>query len=208
MMASVAILTKDGKEKGKVDLPKEIFTGKVNDKVIHQAVVMYQASLRQGTLNTKERADVSGGGKKPYRQKGTGRARQGSSRSPLWKGGGTTFGPHPRDFGYSVPKKIRKAALRESLNAKFKDEEIIFVEELTEKYEKTKDFAKVLKTWNPKGKTLALIDGSDQSVLLAGRNIPGFRILRAEDANAYDLMKYKTVILTKKAFDKILERLK
>lgn len=207
-MASAAVLTKDGKQKGKVDLPAEIFTGKVNGKVIHQAVVMYQACQRQGTVDTKERADVSGGGRKPYRQKGTGRARQGSTRSPLWKGGGTTFGPHPRDFGYSVPKKIRKAALRESLNSKFKDNELIFVEELTEKFEKTKDFAKVLKAWKPQGRTLALIDGSDQSVLLASRNIPGFRILRAEDANAYDIMRYKTVIFTKQAFDKILERLK
>ncbi len=126
----LSILDIKGKESGSIDLPENIFSGRINTHVLHQAIVMYQACQRQGTASTKERACVNGGGKKPYRQKGTGRARAGSTRSPLWKGGGVTFGPHPRDFDYSIPKRIKKAALRESLHAKFLDKNLVCVNDL------------------------------------------------------------------------------
>ena len=125
-MSKIVVLDIEGKEKEEIDL-LNIFDGRINSDVIHQAVIMYQASLRQGNASTKERAYVSGGGKKPYRQKGTGRARAGSNRSPLWHGGGVVFGPHPRDFGYTIPKKIKKAALRESLKAKFNNKALFCI---------------------------------------------------------------------------------
>ncbi len=205
-MATLAVLNREGKETSTIDLPDEIFAVRVNQDVIHQAVVMYQAGQRQGTLDTKERKEVSGGGKKPYRQKGTGRARAGSSRSPLWKGGGVTFGPHPRDFGYTVPKKIKKAALRESLNAKFQSEEMVCLDEVADKFSKTKEFAQILKALKLKGKTLALLDGFDDSVRLVSRNIPRFQVVSSDDVNAYDIMKNKNLLLTRSSIDKLLKR--
>lgn len=206
-MVTLPVLNKKGKESTQIELSEDIFGKKVNQDVLHQAVVMYQASERQGTASTKTRRDVRGGGRKPYRQKGTGRARQGSIRAPQFIGGGIVFGPHPRDFGYSLPKKIRRLALKESLNAKYQAGQLVFVEELADKFEKTKDFAAVLKTLNLKGKILALLDGSDESVGLASRNIPRFEILRAEDVTAYDILRNKYLVLTKTAFDKVLERI-
>lgn len=206
-MVTLPVLNKKGKETAQMELSEEIFGKKVNEGVIHQAVVMYQASERQGTASTKTRKEVSGGGKKPYRQKGTGRARQGSTRAPQFIGGGIVFGPHPRDFGYTLPKKIRRLALKESLNAKYQDGQLIFIEELTDKFEKTKDFAAVLKALKLQGKTLALLDGCDLSIGLASRNIPRFEILRAEDVTAYDILRNKNLVLTKTAFDKVLARI-
>lgn len=206
-MVTLPVLNKKGKEAAKMELSEDIFGKKVNEGILHQAVVMYQASARQGTASTKERADVHGGGKKPYRQKGTGRARQGSTRAPQFIGGGVVFGPHPRDFGYTLPKKIKRAALRESLNAKYQAEQMIFIEELTDKFEKTKDFVEVLKTLKLEGKVLALLDGCDASIGLASRNIARFTILRAEDVTAYDILRNKYLVLTKTAFDKLLDRI-
>ncbi|MCK5580605.1 MAG: 50S ribosomal protein L4 [Candidatus Omnitrophica bacterium] len=206
-MATLPVLNKEGKEAGTIELPEGIFGGRVKQEVLHQAVVMYQASLRQGTASTKERADVSGGGKKPYRQKGTGRARAGSSRSPVWKGGGVVFGPHPRDFRYTIPKKIRRAALKESLNAKYQSRQMVCLDELKEEFAKTKEFVKVLEALKVQGKTLALLDGCDQSVLRVSRNLPRFQVVRSKDVNAYDILKNKTLLLTKSSFDKLVERI-
>ncbi len=208
-MTSVPVLNiLNGEEAANIDLPADLFGDKINQDVLHQAVIMYQASLRQGTADTKERGDISGGGKKPFKQKGTGRARAGSSRSPLWHGGGVTFGPHPRDFGYSLPKKIKKAALRESLNAKIKSNDLVCIDDIAQSFEKTKEFDKVLKGLNLRGKILALLDGSDESIVKVSRNIPRFNIMRSEDVNAYDVLKNKKVLLTKTAFNKLLERVK
>lgn len=206
-MVSLPVLNKKGKESAQMELSDDIFGKEVNQDIIHQAVVMYQASFRQGTASTKDRSEVSGGGKKPYRQKGTGRARQGSTRAPQFIGGGIVFGPRPRDFGYTLPKKIRRAALRESLNAKYQSGQLVFIEELTDKFEKTKDFAAVLKALNLTGKTLALLEGSDSSIGLASRNIPRFEILRSEDTTAYDVMRHKHLLLTKTAFNILLDRI-
>ncbi len=197
----------DGKETGSIDLPDEIFNKPVNTDVIHQAIVMYQASLRQGNASTKERGDKRGGGRKPYRQKGTGRARVGSNRSPLFSGGGITFGPHPRDFGYSIPKKIKMAALKESLNVKFKDQNLLCLDDVSKSFEKTKEFAKALENLKIKGKTLAMLDGSDPSLNRVTRNIRSFNQVRSQDVNAYDIMRNKKILITKTALENILKRI-
>lgn len=207
-MTMLPVLDKKGNEIESIDLPAEIFGNRLNTAVLHQAVVMYLASLRQGNASTKERADVSGGGKKPYRQKGTGQARAGSSRSPLWHGGGVTFGPHPRDFGYAIPKRIRRAALRESLKAKGMDDDLLCVHDIKDSFGKTKEFVKFLKGFRLKGKVLAVLDGSDESVARVSRNIPAFHLMRAQDVNAYDILRNKTLFVTKTAFQNLLERVK
>lgn len=207
-MTKLTVYNKEGKEVDAVELPKDIFGGPVNKNALHQAVVMYQASLRQGNASTKERGSVSGGGIKPWRQKGTGRARQGSIRSPLWHGGGVVFGPHPRNFGYTVPKKIKRTALRESLNAKFQAKTLYCLEDLTGKIAKTKEFAKILTNLKLRGKILALLDGCDDSIRLSSRNIPRFELLRSEDVNAYDVLRNKNLLLSKTSLEKVLDRLK
>lgn len=205
-MAKLKVLNIDGKDSGNFDLPDELFGGRVNSDIIHQAVVMYRAQLRQGNAHTKERKEVSGGGKKPYRQKGTGRARAGSSRSPLWKGGGVTFGPRKRDFGYTVPKKIRLAAIRESLKSKLQDDQIKCLEDIKNPMNKTKEFAGVLKNIGLTGKTLAVLDGSDESINRASRNIPRFAMVRCQDVNAFDIMNNKNLLISKTAIAKLIER--
>ncbi|MCR4337669.1 MAG: 50S ribosomal protein L4 [Candidatus Omnitrophica bacterium] len=207
MAKTLKVLDHKGQEVEKLELPEEVFGQRVNTALLHQAVIMYQASLRQGNAATKTRGEVRGGGKKPWRQKGTGRARAGSSRSPLWKGGGVVFGPHPRDYAYSISKKMKRLALAESLNAKYHAESLLCLEEFKNPLLKTKEFAKVLDVLNLRGKVLALLDGSHKSVGLVTRNIPRFELLRCEDVNAYDILKNKTLILTKTAFNKLLERI-
>lgn len=190
-----------------IALPEEVFGGRINQHVLHQAVLMYQASSRQGTASTKERGSVSGGGIKPWRQKGTGRSRHGSIRSPLWKGGGVVFGPHPRDFSYTVPQKIRQVALRESLNAKFQDANLVCVDNLKKPFQKTKEFATILKKLSLNGSVLALLDGCDPSVQRVSRNIPLFCLMRSQDVNAYDILRYKKILVTKTALNNLLERI-
>lgn len=207
-MSEVAVLDIKGKQVDKVDCPDDLFGKYINTAVLHQAIVMYQASLRQGNASTKERAYVSGGGKKPHRQKGTGRARAGSSRSPLWHGGGVTFGPHPRDFDYPLPKKIKKAALREGLNAKLKDEKLICFEDITAEIAKTKEVADFLKSLNVAGKTLLVLDGSHETFGRAARNIMGINIVRAQDVNAYDVLRNKFVLVSRSGLNKLLDRVK
>ena len=208
-MSKLNVLNNQGKKTESIDLPEDIFGVRVNQDVIHQAVIMYQAAQRQGTASTKERGSVSGGGAKPYRQKGTGRARAGSNRSPLWKGGGTVFGPTPRDFSYKVPKKVRVAALRETLNDKFQTENLLCIDELKAESPKTKDFVKVLENLKiEKNKTLALSDHSDEKFLKASRNIPYVTVMRVQDANAYDIIKNKKLLVSKKAFNALLKRIK
>ena len=196
-----------GKKAASVELPKEKFGVHVQDAVIHQAVVMYNANHRQGTVSTKTRCEVSGGGKKPWAQKGTGRSRQGSTRSPLWKKGGIAFGPKPRDFGYSVPKKVRVAALRESLNAKFLGNSLVCVDQLEVLSGKTKEFAAILKNLKVEGRTLAVLDGTNEKTLLASRNIARLTLVRAVDVNAADIMNNKNVLVTKEALKTLLKRI-
>lgn len=207
-MPSVPVLNSEGKKVEDIDLPDAIFGNPVNGNILHQAIVMYHASQRQGTASTKERGAVSGGGRKPFRQKGTGRARAGSIRSPLWRGGGVVFGPHPRDFSYSIPRKVKIAALRESMNAKFLSKDLLCVDRLAVTSAKTKDFAKILNTWKLHEKTLALLDNSDSDVYKISRNIPFFSLKRADDVNAYDILRNKKLLVTKAALKNLLKRIK
>ena len=205
-MAHVPVLNKQGAEKETMDIP-EAFNSPVNKDVLYQATVMYHSSMRQGNASTKNMGEVSGGGKKPWRQKGTGRARAGSTRSPLWVGGSVIFGPHPRDFGYAIPKKIRRLAFLESLKAKFHQKDLICMDDFKEPFNKTKEFAQILKQLNLKGKILAVLDGSDPSIERVSRNIGGFHMMRSQDVNAYDVLRNKKVLLTKTAFKNILKRI-
>jgi len=206
-MPALAVYNKDGKEVERLQLPEEVFDGQFNQDLVHQAVVMYQTNLRQGTASVKERGAVSGGGIKPWRQKGTGRARAGSIRAPNWHKGGVVFGPLPRDFSYSIPQKVRRAALKHSLNAKLAANELKVIDEFDQKLNKTKEFAAILKTLKVHGKILALLDGCDNSIFRVSRNIDQFEIKRSEDVNAYDVLRNKTVLVTKAAFKKILKRI-
>ncbi len=207
-MSKFPILNIEGKEIDSIELPDDIFGGKVKKDILHQAVIMYQATQRQGTLGVKDRGSVSGGGKKPFRQKGTGRARAGSNRSPLWADGGVVFGPVMRDFGYTLPKKIKTAALRESLAAKFQDKDLVCVTDISKSLSKTKEFSKILADLKLKGKILALLDGSHESVQRVSNNISQFSLLRTQDVNAYDILKCKKLLVTKSAVQKLIDRIK
>ncbi len=206
-MGKLSIFNTDGKESDNIDLPENVFGGRVNTHVLHQAVVMYNANTRQGMASTKERGAVSGGGKKPWRQKGTGRARAGSSRSPLWAGGGVVFGPHPRDYSYQIPRKVKIAALRESLNSKLQEKDLVCLDDLKKPFNKTKEFAAILKLLKLKGKVLALLDGSDPSVERVSRNLPFFNLMRSQDVNASDILRNKKILVTKTAFKNLLKRI-
>jgi large subunit ribosomal protein L4 len=206
-MPELNVVDIKGEKAASIELPKEKFGVHVQDAVIHQAVVMYNANHRQGTASTKTRSEVSGGGKKPWAQKGTGRSRQGSTRSPLWKKGGIAFGPRPRDFGYSVPKKVRVAALRESLNAKFLGNSLVCVDQLEVTSGKTREFAAILKNLKVQGRTLAVLDGTNEKTLLASRNIARLTLARAVDVNAADIMNNKNVLVTQEALKTLLKRI-
>ncbi|MBF0593746.1 MAG: 50S ribosomal protein L4 [Candidatus Omnitrophica bacterium] len=206
-MPKLTVFNIDGKETGLIELPAD-FAEKVNTDVIHQAVVMYQANERQGTLDTKIRSEISGGNKKPFRQKGTGRARQGSSRSPLMHHGGIVFGPHQRDFSYVVPKKVRIAALKESLKSKINSDSLRCVDAMMVNSGKTKDFVSILKTLNISGKkVLALFDDCGKEVTLASRNVAFVRLVKPAEVNALDILRNNKILATKAAIEKILKRL-
>jgi large subunit ribosomal protein L4 len=206
-MSKLIVQNIDGKEVGSVELP-EVFAEKVNSDVIHQAVTMYQANERQGTLDTKIRSEISGGNKKPFRQKGTGRARQGSSRSPLMHHGGIVFGPHPRDFSYVVPKKVRVAALRESLKTKLNSGSLICIDVIDVKSGKTKDLVAVLKTFKLNGKKiLALYGKASKTLDFASRNVPNYNVVKPSEVNALDILRNNKVLATKAAIETILKRL-
>jgi len=206
-VANILVYNIEGKEVGRMEVPEGIFDVPVNKDVIFQAVTMYRATQRQGNASTKERGSVSGGGKKPWKQKGTGRARAGSIRSPLWTKGGVVFGPHPRDFSFTIPQKIKKGALRESLNAKYQDKDLLCLEDIKKPLGKTKDFFKILVNLGLKGKVLALLDGSDLSIERASRNIPYFTLMRSSDVNAYDILRNKKILVSKSAFANLLDRI-
>jgi len=206
-VARLSVYNIEGKEIETIEVPEGLFDAKVSTDVIHQAVLMYQAAERQGNASTKERGSVSGGGKKPWKQKGTGRARAGSIRSPLWTKGGVVFGPHPRDFSYTIPQKVRRAALRESLNAKFQEKDLFCLEDIKKALNKTKEFAKIIVNLGLKGKVLALLDGSDPSIERVSRNLPYFTLMRAQDVNAYDVLRNKKILVSKSAFMSLLNRI-
>lgn len=177
----------------------------VKKEVIHQVVVNYLANQRQGTHSTKTRGEVSGGGKKPWRQKHTGRARQGSIRAPHWVGGGVVFGPKPRDYSYELPRALKRAGLREAIEGKIADNKFMIIDDLKIESPKTKEMVSVLKKLNVNGSALIIIPGKDQNILLSSRNIPGVTVRRAADVNAYDVVTHDRVIITKEAMTKLEE---
>jgi large subunit ribosomal protein L4 len=206
-MATAHRFEKDGSRAGSVDLPKSLFEAEVNPFVVHQAVVAHLANQRQGTVNTKERSDVRGGGKKPWRQKGTGRARAGTIRSPLWRGGGTVFGPHPREYRLKLNKKIRRAALKSSLTSRARDGAVLVIESLAFDAPKTKAFAAVLKNLDvqPRTKTLIVLHKPTGATLKSARNVAGVRTTAADKVNVYDVVWADKIIVTRDALKRMEE---
>jgi large subunit ribosomal protein L4 len=205
-ISSIPMFNSKGKEVGKFELDKDLFTGDVNKAVLYQAMLMYNANKRRGSASTKTRGDVSGGGKKPFRQKGTGRARAGSTRSPLWRGGGKIFGPHPRDFHYTLPKKVTRLALLSSLNSKINDDQLIGIDSVDIQEPKTKEFQAIVNALKLKGKSLFVMDSIDEKIKRASRNIECVSIKNYKDFNMLDVLKSDTVIMSRPALEKIAER--
>jgi large subunit ribosomal protein L4 len=172
---------------------------------IHEAVLLQQASLRQGTHKTKGRSEVRGGGRKPWKQKGTGRARQGSIRSPQWKGGGTVFGPTPRSYGYKLPRKVRRLAIRSALSSKVIENEVIVLDQLTLNAPKTKEFVAILTNLKVASKALVVGLTLDENVALSARNIPGVKFVAADGISVLDVMLHDKLIITKDAVQKVEE---
>lgn len=207
-ISSIPIFNSKGKEVAKFELNKELFTGEVNKGALYQFVRMYNANQRRGTASTKTRSDVSGGGKKPWRQKGTGRARAGSNRSPLWRGGGKVFGPHPRDFHYDIPKKIKKLALLSSLMSKILDEKLIGIDAIDLAEPKTKQFQAIVDALKLQGRSLFVLDSIDENAKRASRNIETVTLRNYKDFNPVDVLNCNTMVVSKVALEKIPERFK
>ena len=203
-MASVAIYNMEGNEVGSLDLNDAVFGAKINEHLVHMAVVQHLANKRQGTQKAKTRGEVSGGGRKPWRQKGTGHARQGSIRAPQWKGGGVVFAPVPRDYSFKMNKKEKRAALKSVLTSKVNESKFIVVEELKLDEIKTKRFVEVLNNLKV-NKALVVLNDNDRNVILSARNIPAVKTALTNTINVYDILKYDTVVVTKDAVATIEE---
>lgn len=208
VVTSVPVFDQKGKEVEKFQLDKALFTGEVNKGALYQAVLMYNAAKRQGNAATKTRGDVSGGGKKPYRQKGTGRARAGSTRSPLWRHGGTIFGPHPRLYRYSLPRKIRRLALLSSFNSKLNINKVVGLTDVTVAEPKTKAFRQMLAALKLDGKSLFIVDAMDTNTQRASRNLREVTIRNLKDFNAMDVLACDNIVVSKAALQKLSERFK
>jgi len=204
-MPKVALYDITGSQIGDVELSDDIFGVKVNTHVMYEAVKNYLANQRQGTQSAKTRGEVRGGVRKPWRQKGTGRARQGSIRAPQWIGGGVVFAPKPRDYSYKLPKKIKRLALKSALSSKVRDNEIIVVDSLVLDKPKTKDMVKILSNLKAGKKTLVVIPERDENVILASRNIPGVKTAYVNTVNVYDILNCDSFLITKDAVNKVEE---
>jgi len=198
-MPKVAVYDMSGEQVGDIDLSDNIFGITPNDAVLYDFVKMQMNNKRAGTSSTKTRAEIRGGGKKPWRQKGTGRARAGTSRSPIWKGGGIIFGPKPRDYSYRLPKKVRRLAMKSALSCKVRDESIIVLDNLNFEQPKTKLMLQTLNNLNIDTKTLIVTADGNENTYRSARNIPGVKSLRADYINVYDLLKYDMLLITKDA---------
>jgi len=204
-MPKVAVYNVSGVEVGEIELSDSIFGIEPNKNVLYDAVIMQQASQRSGTHKVKGRSEVRGGGRKPWKQKGTGRARQGSIRAPQWKGGGIVFGPTPRSYAYKLPKKVRRLAIKSALSSKVIANEIIVLDQLSFSHPKTKEFAAVLKNLNIDRKALIVTSSFDNNVALSSRNIPGIKFVTADGINVLDVLVYDKLIITKDAVGKVEE---
>ena len=204
-MSKVSVLSQTGSSVGDIELNEEIFGIEPNEAVLFEAVVQQRASLRQGNHKVKNRSEVAGGGRKPWRQKGTGRARQGSIRSPQWRGGGVVFGPTPRSYAYKLPRKVRRLALLSGLSAKVREENLIVLDELKLDAPKTKEFVQVLSALSIDKKALFVTANLDETVALSARNIQGVSVITADGINVLDLVGHEKLVITKAAVEKIEE---
>ncbi len=203
-MATVKVFNMSGSEVGNIDLMDSIFAVEVNEHVMHQAVVQYLANQRQGTQSALTRAEVRGGGRKPWRQKGTGRARQGSIRSPQWTGGGVVFAPKPRDYSFKLNKKVKRAALKSALTTKVNEGKLIVIDELSLAEIKTKKMAEVLKNVSAV-KPLIILEEGNTNAVLSAKNIADVKTAGVNAINVYDILKYDSLVVTKAAVSKIEE---
>ena len=203
-MANVSVYNMEGKEVGTIELSDAVFGVEVNEHLVHMAVVSQLANKRQGTQKAKTRSEVSGGGRKPWRQKGTGHARQGSTRAPQWTGGGVVFAPTPRDYTIKLNKKERKLALKSVLTAKVQENKFIVLDELKFDEIKTKNFQAVLNNLNV-NKAMVVINDNDKNVVMSAKNIPNVITAQTNTINVYDILKYNTMIVTKAAVETIQE---
>lgn len=208
MQPTVPLYNLEGKEIEKVALDPEVFDGEVNTELLYQIKLMYEANLRSGTASTKTRGEVRGGGRKPWKQKGTGRARAGSIRSPLWPGGGKTFGPRPRDYSYRFPKKVMRIALKNCLNMRLKEKALKLTQEIKVEKPNTKIFAGLLKNLNITANALIVTKDRDHSIELASRNIPNIMVKYAHDVNVLDILRSRQLILTRLALEELIGRIK
>lgn len=204
-MPKVALYDINGSQVGDIELNDAIFGVEMNNHAMYEAVKNYLANQRQGTQSARTRAEVRGGGRKPWRQKGTGRARQGSIRAPQWKGGGVVFAPKPRDYSYSIPKKVKRLALKSALTSKVVDNEIIVLDSLTLEQAKTKEMVKVLSNLKANKKSLIVIPERDENVVRAASNIPGVKTAYVNTINVYDILNCDSFIITKEAVNKVEE---
>lgn len=204
-MPKVALYSMDGTAVGDIDLSDDIFGVEVNHHVMHQVVKMQLANKRQGTQSALTRAEVRGGGAKPWRQKGTGRARHGSIRSPIWRKGGVVFAPKPRSYRYSLPKKVRRLAMKSALSSKVNEEAILVLDALELKEAKTKEMAKVLDNFNINKKALIVLEGKNETVERAARNIPGVKLAYVNTLNVLDILNYDNFVITQDAVKKVEE---
>ena len=203
-MANVSVYNMEGNEVGTIELNDAVFGVEVNEHLVHLAVLSQLANKRQGTQKAKTRSEVSGGGRKPWRQKGTGHARQGSTRSPQWTGGGVVFAPTPRDYSFKMNKKEKRAALKSALSSRVNENKLIVVDELKFDEIKTKKFADVLNNLKV-NKALVVLNDNDEKVVLSARNIPDVQTSLVNTINVFDILKYNTVIATKAAVEAIQE---
>lgn len=203
-MASVSVYNKEGKEVEKLELNDSVFAAPVNEHLVHMAVVLQLANKRQGTQKAKTRSEVRGGGRKPWRQKGTGHARQGSIRAPQWTGGGVVFAPVPRDYSFKMNKKEKAAAMKSVLSSKLNEEKLVVVDSLDFEAPKTKEMKKVLENLKV-NKALVVVDGDAANTILSVRNLKEARGVYSNAINVYDILKYDTVVITKSAVKAIEE---
>jgi large subunit ribosomal protein L4 len=204
-MPKVALYNVSGTQVGEVELADSVFGIEPHSHILNEAVLMQRASMRLGTHKVKGRSEVRGGGRKPWKQKGTGRARQGSIRAPQWKGGGIVFGPTPRSYAYKLPKKVRRIAIKSALSSKVISNEIIVLDQLLLNQPKTKEFAAILGNLKVDRKALVVTAGYEENVALSARNIPGVKFVVAESINVLDVMVYDKLIITKDAIQKVEE---
>lgn len=203
-MANVSVYNIEGKEVGSIELNDAVFGVEVNEHLVHMAVVNQLANNRQGTQSAKTRSEVSGGGRKPWRQKGTGHARQGSTRAPQWTGGGIVFAPKPRDYSFKMNKKEKRIALLSALSSKVAESKIVVLDEFKLDEIKTKKFIEVMNNLKVEN-ALVVLEGENKNVVLSGRNIPSVKVTATNEINTYDVLKYTTLVVTKAAVEKLEE---